>query len=191
MTCIVALRDGKRVLVGADSAASGGTSSIARADTKIFRNGKYVIGCTHDYRTLQILKHESLSQPNVKVKPDQHIYNLTHEIRKLFKQHEAVPITDSRPGGGHWLIAWDAHLYEIYSDYQYARYREPYAACGCGEDFALGSLYSTAGQSKTPQERVKLALKAATHFSGAVKPPFKILATENEQTKTTTQAHTG
>jgi len=52
-----------------------------------------------------------------------------------------------------------------------------YCAVGCGEDLALGSLYTTESLNWTPDDRVKIALEAAEKFSSMVQRPFHILNT--------------
>jgi len=177
MTCIVGLRDRNQVYIGADSAACDDNRNqvIARTDPKVFRNGIYVIGCTSSYRMIQILRHNKLKPPE-ESSPDEHIFQLIKQIRDLFVEYNFGKTSYGIKECGTFLIAWTHHLYSIDNDYQYAHFREDYAACGSGENFALGSLYSTFSQS--PKTRIKTALKAATHFSGSVKPPFKILATK-------------
>ena len=56
------------------------------------------------------------------------------------------------------------------SDFQIEESINDFSAIGCGESYALGSLYSSS--NLTPQKRVKKALEAASYFSGGVYPPF-------------------
>lgn len=60
-----------------------------------------------------------------------------------------------------------------------------YAAVGSGEEYALGSLYTTSSQAVfdwakhyTPGERLVVALEAAEKFCGSVQAPFHIVTTE-------------
>ncbi len=57
MTCIVALTDGKKVCMGADSAGAGGSYVTVRADPKIYRVGPFLIGFTSSFRMGQPLGH--------------------------------------------------------------------------------------------------------------------------------------
>ena len=63
-------------------------------------------------------------------------------------------------------------LFTIQSDYQVAEVADNYTAVGCGQDYALGSLYATL--ESIPTKRIKLALETAAYFSAAVRPPFVI-----------------
>jgi len=174
MTCIVALRAEGRVYMGADSAGVDSWSSIARADPKVFRNGRYLFGCTSSYRMIQILRHEKLE--TVTGSHDSQAYKLANQLQALFVRQQFAKVEHGVAEGGSLLVAWDDVFYQLDSDYQYARYREDYYSVGSGYMFALGALYANA--SLTPRKRIRQALSAAVHNSGGVKPPFKIMATE-------------
>lgn len=74
-----------------------------------------------------------------------------------------------------FLVEVRGRLFEIASDYQVGEPADLYAACGCGDDVALGSLYAT--DFLPPRPRVRMALMAAEHHSGGVRGPFTILST--------------
>lgn len=63
MTCIVALKDEGRVVMGADSAGVGGYSRSNRMDPKIYRVGSMLIGFTTSFRMGQLLGY-SLTLPH-------------------------------------------------------------------------------------------------------------------------------
>ena len=48
--------------------------------------------------------------------------------------------------GGSFLVAYQGRLFSIQSDYQVCETNRGFHAIGCGADYALGSLASTAGQ---------------------------------------------
>ena len=75
--------------------------------------------------------------------------------------------------GGTFLVGYKGRLFIVHSDYQVAIPSQQFAACGCGQDIALGSLYSTA--SRSPLKRIELALKASQEFSAGVREPFHII----------------
>jgi hypothetical protein len=52
--------------------------------------------------------------------------------------------------------------------------KTPYACVGCGAEFCNGSLHSTQNMSIGPEQRVRMALEAASFHSIGVKPPFII-----------------
>ena len=70
-------------------------------------------------------------------------------------------------------------LFTIHSDFQVSELTSENAAVGCGEDFALGSMYASKHLSPDikPRELITTALKAATEYSSYVRPPYIILST--------------
>ena len=92
MTAIVILTDGKRVVLGGDSAATGGYEVRLRADEKVFRSGSYGIGFTSSYRMGQILRYKTeLPEPPRGVGPDElHRFLVTEfvgTVRQAFAEH--------------------------------------------------------------------------------------------------------
>ena len=47
-----------------------------------------------------------------------------------------------------------------------------HAEAGCGDEYALGALHTTAGLGMKPRQRLTAALRAADHHSGAVAAPY-------------------
>ena len=70
------------------------------------------------------------------------------------------------------MVGYKGRLFKIDSDFQVAEAKQKYNATGCGQGFALGSLFSTKNMEIAPKERLKIALKAAVDNSGGVRPPF-------------------
>ena len=107
------------------------------------------------------------------------------EVRRCFKGYGfgVEGSTDKGIGagdrGGDFLIGYEGRLFYLMEDYQIAEVRHGYNACGCGDFFALGSLYSTEGILK-PKERILIALGAAQEFSAGVGKPFTIVKLEGE-----------
>ena len=59
MTVIVAVRDGGKVLLGADSATGGGYDCTASVEPKLFRNGVFLFGITGSWRLGQLLRYDA------------------------------------------------------------------------------------------------------------------------------------
>ena len=78
-------------------------------------------------------------------------------------------------------LGYKDKLYSVESDFQVGESLDNYAACGSGEDFALGSLATTEGLGLSPEERIRVALQAASKFSVSVAPPYQIINTENNK----------
>ena len=179
MTCVVALIEDGKVYMGADSLGVGGYSCITRADEKLFHNGDWLIGGTTSYRMLDLLRYK-FTPPVLDPKiTDMRQYMCTlfiDEVRSCLgaggfrkKEHEVEE-------GGTFLVATGDELFQIHGDFQVEQHVLNYSACGCGEDLALGSLFSTEGDA--PKVRIKTALEAAENFSAGVRRPFHILSTK-------------
>lgn len=180
MTCIVALKDNGRVFMGADSAGVGGYSRSNRMDPKIYRVGSMLIGFTTSFRMGQLLGY-SLTPPHhhADVAIEKYVATVfITAVRDCLKAGGWAEKEKEQEKGGTFLVAYKARIFEIHSDYQVGERAEPYNAVGCGEDLALGSLY-TSGISRIddavkPRDRIMMALQAAATFSAGVYAPFLI-----------------
>jgi len=165
MTCIVGFIDKNKnnVVIGADSAGVSGLDITIRKDAKVFKVNDFVIGCTSSFRMIQLLQF-SFNPPKVY---DKELYeymctDFINAVRTCFK--------DGDEKGGTFLVAYKDRLFKIEGDFQVCESLQGYDCCGCGEPYALGSIYNT---SKTSANEIVLdALKTAEYFSGGVVRPF-------------------
>jgi hypothetical protein len=81
--------------------------------------------------------------------------------------------TTGREMGGQFILGYRGQVYQIDSDFQVGWPTDNTAAVGCGEPFALGSLYTSTGK---PDARIRTALEAAANFSAGVVGPFTIIS---------------
>lgn len=176
MTCIVGFVDNKnnRVVIGADSAGVSGFDITLRKDEKVFKVGDFVIGCTSSFRMIQLLRY-SLNLPRVY---DKDIYeymctDFIYAVRECFAEGGFLQrYKDGDDKGGVFLVGYKNRLFRVDSDFQVGEALQEYDSCGCGEPYALGSIFNT---SKTDAKRIVLdALKCAENFSGGVRSPFVI-----------------
>lgn len=185
MTCIVGFRNKGKVYIGGDSAASGNGNIDQRKDEKIFKNGKFVFGCTDSYRMMQLLRY-TFKPPPIN-KKDLYKYLCTdfiNEIRKVFSEGGWINNRDGVDGGGTFLIGYKDRLFAIYSDFQVAEHEDIYMSVGSGSEFALGSFYTMLNlypvdnyEDLTPKDFCTNALNAATHHNCYVSAPYIILNT--------------
>lgn len=173
MTCIVGVVHDGKVTIGGDSAGVAGMSITVRADRKVFVNGPYIMGFTTSFRMGQLL-HRALVPP----KPPRcglegfMVTTFIDAVRECLKEGGYAEKTNEAESGGSFLVGVRGHLFDIGPDYQVGIPADGYAAIGCGDDIAFGSLYATKGQP--PKTRVKTALAAAAHHSAGVTGPFVI-----------------
>jgi 20S proteasome alpha/beta subunit len=190
MTCIVGIIDkkNKTILMGADSAGVSGFNIRSRKDPKVFVRYPFIMGFTTSFRMGQLL----MSDERFRIrKQNQHEPDFDYmvsafipSVQTLFKEGEYVNTNEKEKEkglrGGTFLVGYKEHLYCIESDFQVAEHNDDYSACGCGENYALGSLFSTASTNMTPADRLYKALKTAEYFSSGVIGPFTMLTLKYE-----------
>jgi ATP-dependent protease HslVU (ClpYQ) peptidase subunit len=179
MTCIVGLVDEGNVYIGGDSAGVAGLALTIRKDEKVFGNGPFIMGGTTSFRMLQLLRYK-FSPPAQTVHQDDMEYMVTSFIdsaRKCFAEN-GFGDKDATEGGN-FLVGYKGKLYTIERDYQVGIVANVFDAVGCGSDLALGAMFASEGL--TPEERINIALEAASTFSAGVAPPFVILKLESEK----------
>ena len=101
-------------------------------------------------------------------------------VRKCLKSGGYARKTDEQESAGTFIVGIRGRIFTVYDDYQVAEPLLDYLAVGCGQDIALGSLFSTEGTSTTPKERVMVALQAAEEFSAAVRSPFLVIGSSEQ-----------
>jgi hypothetical protein len=163
-----------RVYMGADSAGVGGLDMRVRRDAKVFVREGYLIGCTTSFRMLQLLRF-SLAVPKRHPSVDLYEFMCTtfiDAVRNTLKAGGFATREKEAEQGGTFLVGIDGRVFSVYCDYQVAENDDGYAACGCGESYALGVLHATASGGMRPEPRLRMALEAAEHFSAGVRAPF-------------------
>jgi len=173
MTCIVGVRHKGSVYIGGDSAGTAGFDLTVRADQKVFHNGPYLMGFTTSFRMGQLLRY-SLEPPQLPARAaDLDRFMVTTFVdaaRQCLKDGGYLKKENEQEEGGTFLVGVRGELYAIESDFQVGRSVDDYAAVGCGDNLALGSLFTSTGHP--PRVRATLALEAAAHHSAAVAGPF-------------------
>jgi ATP-dependent protease HslVU (ClpYQ) peptidase subunit len=180
MTCIVGLEHGGKVYIAGDSAGVAGDYSIeTRCDEKVFANDGLLMGFTSSFRMGQLLRY-ALNVPERSAKTDSDMAYLVIDfidaVRETFKDHGWMGEDEKRDEGGTWLLGYKSKLYTIHGDFQVAKCADTYAATGCGEHLALGSLHATQNSLLTPEQRLTMALDAACYHSAGVRGPYTILS---------------
>ncbi len=174
MTCIAGLVHEGQVYIGGDSAGVGRLFLTVRADQKVFRNGPFLMGFTTSFRMGQLLRY-SFNPPAHHPDTDTYKYMVTEfidAVRKCLKSGGYARKDKEEELGGTFLVGYKGRLFNIEDDYQVGEAAIGFDAVGCGQDIALGSLYSTVGLE--PEARIKKALEAAERFSAGVRSPFVV-----------------
>lgn len=166
--------------MGADSAGTNvNFKQRTRLDKKVFINGEFIIGFTSSFRMGQLLKYK-LNPPKYisEIHGDIFKYMCTHfidSLRQCLKEGGYAQIDKGEESGGCFLVGFRGRLFEIESDFQVGENADKYSAVGCGEEYALGTLYSLKDKKMTAAEQIKSALACAEYFSAGVRGPFNIL----------------
>lgn len=176
MTCIVGIQHRGEVYIGGDTLGSTHYNKVVRSDVKVFRNGPFVIGFTSSYRMGQLLRYAFVPPPVGEDLDRYMVVDFINAVRTCFKEGGWLETNDGIERGGTFLVGYKDRLFAIEGDYQVGINAVGYAACGCGEDFALGSLHSTMGDPKT---RIRKAIRAAEFNSPGVGGPVTILKTKS------------
>ena len=180
MTCIVGVIDKSRVVIGGDSSGVSGYDAVTRKDEKVFRNDDFVIGCTTSFRMAQLLKY-SFVPPVVDDTIDFLKYMCTdfvNELRSCFRIGGFLQLEENGTDkGGFFLVGYRDRLFRIESDFNVSETTQGYIACGSGEDYALGSIFSSIGRGNAIKDVVLEALECAAHFNTAVSSPFVLHST--------------
>lgn len=184
MTCVIGMLDkDNKVWMGADSIGSDLYTYDIRKDSKLFKNGEFLIGFTTSFRMGQLLMFADL--PKFKKKDtDVFKYMVTKfipAIRAIFKDNGFTSIDSNTESGGKFLVGVRGRLFSIESDFQVAESTTNVVACGCGETIAIASiktineLDSEIDSKLSCEYKIKTALKVSSLISSHVKPPFKVL----------------
>lgn len=174
MTCIVGITQDGRVHIAGDSAGVSGLDLRIRRDSKVFTNGEFVFGCTSSFRMIQLLRYK-LTVPKRHPETDVAAFMSTtfvDAVRDALKAGGFANVTNSVESGGTFLVGHAGRLFCVYDDYQVAESQDGFDACGCGEKYALASLYCTNGRGIHPEARLRTALECSAHFSAGVIAPF-------------------
>ena len=178
MTAIVGLVHKGKVWMGSDSAGVAGLSLQIRRDPKLFASGEFVIGYTSSFRMGQLLRFY-LKPERSQENQDGFEYMVRvfiPAVREVAREHGFLKVDNGREELGTFLVGRRGTLYLVQNDLQVAELATPYAACGCGNDLALGAMYATESLKMAPRKRIETALKAAEAFSAGVRGPFTIVS---------------
>lgn len=181
MTCIVGIAQDGQTWIGGDSAGVDGLSLTRRKDVKVFRNGPLVMGFTTSFRMGQLLAHK-LAPPKRHADTDVYAFMVTDfidAVRECLRSGGYAGRRNESETGGTFLVGYEGRLFKVEDEYQVGEAVGGYDACGCGQDLALGSLFTSAGGE--PEVRLRKALEAAAEFSAGVCAPFNFIASNDNE----------
>lgn len=181
MTCIVGVVEGNTVWMGGDAAGTNAWLDQDLYDApKVFRNDAMLIGTCGNARQGDLLRW-ALKVPDHDPRTEIEkfmVKDFINAVRECFSAGGVCVKKDNVDSAlGAFLVGYKGRLFAIYSDFQVRSPKLKYAAVGCGDQIALGSMFSSE-HITSGRERVDLALRASERFSAGVRGPFHIEALE-------------
>ena len=190
MTTILAVQGNGWAVVGFDSRIStedtNRVSTLGRGVEKITRNGDYLIGAAGDVRAINLLSY-AFNPPKPEdltgTKLDRFMTTkFIPALRKCFED-QGYAVKGSDEGAVHnstVLVVVNGTIYEIDSDYAWARDTYGIYAAGSGGDYALGALHGMFGPSRElhiekTKAYVRKALEVGARLDAGSGAPFHIL----------------
>lgn len=185
MSLVVAIKDGDRIVLGADKQAStGGTKD--HTNTKIWKLEELpgaIIGSVGSARASQIIQYSQVIDKNL----------ITDNIDTAFVVRVLAPtlanglrangiIVEAGDGGkcdmmpNAFIFAYKDRAWTIWHDLSVSEI-EDYFAIGSGSDVARGVLYATT--EKDPFERIVTSIEAAAESTLYVDTGIDLLVTES------------
>lgn len=190
MTCIAAVLKDNKIYMGCDSFVGDYYShtllpptehKMFTLDVKVVGGPaeKMIFGFAGALRPCQLIKH-NLKAPLIDADDD--LTEMQYLINKFIPAVKAIHRWNGNllnkdgveSSESLFLLGWRNKLYYIGDDYCVLPGSTSYLALGSGQDVAYGSLKTTENTLYTPEERIKLALTAASQNTNYVREPFYI-----------------
>jgi hypothetical protein len=195
MTCIVGLVENGIVYMGGDSAACDDSSLNIIRGSKVFKKGEFLFGISGNPRMSDILRYNF--EIPYKLDDDQDILEYMHryfipDLKGCLSENGVLIKQDEIVSSDSWvMIGYQGRLFILQSYFHLSESLLNYNALGSGMDAALGCLYGVENLMNramgsawilkaTPEEKLKLALRASEKFNCNVKGPFTILSTAQQ-----------
>ena len=183
MSCIVAVTDGKKIWMGADSAGTSPNTldQVSCKTPKIYKEGDFIIGTVGCLRGMQLMQNyldmEERGEAIAAVPeatPFEIVSGLVEDMRQLFSHYGYTQMDSGKETGGNFLIGYRGSIFLVQPEYDIIEPGFPYYSVGNGDSAAFGVLYATRERRVSPKDRVIMALEAAEMFNAAVRRPWVI-----------------
>ena len=177
MTCIIGFIKNNKVYIGGDSAGVSNLNVIIRRDSKVFKNGNFIIGYTSSFRMGQSLRFKLKVKDQLEEQIDYEYMCTTFidSVRKCLKDNGYASVDNNKEIIGQFLVGYNSRLYYIGSDLQVGESYDNFHSVGCGECYAKGAMEILTKSKQSPRQIIKKALEIVVKFSGGVRPPFNIV----------------
>lgn len=185
-TCIVGIKHNGIVYIGCDSMAGNSDYGFISNNKKIFHvqnRAEIVCGYTTSFRMGQLIQYSDslFNEDDFLIDgriDEKYMVNVfVPNLQNLFSKGGFEEVINNYHLGGTFLLGYRDKLFLIQNDYSVLESVDDYMACGCGESYALASLYTTEDCDMSVDCRIKKALESAAKYSYGVSAPFYITDT--------------
>jgi len=183
MTCIVGIVEKKKVFIGSDNVTICGfvKNNKSAHQTKIFKNGPFIIGSCGACRINDIVKYH-FKPPIVDKKMDINKYMITKFIpalTKAFRDNKYLKDDNNvETFNGSLLIGYKNKLFKIDSNFALGENDTNYATIGSAHEVAYGALYVAVQCLDNAIEILNMVLDAATAHSLYIGGKHTIMSTK-------------
>ena len=155
MTCIVAMVFNNEVFMAGDLMGSNGFTKKVYPDSKVFKNGDFVIGYTDSFRMGQILQYNWVQPPRIEGLTDRQFLqvDVIESMREAFNVYGYGSKEGREDIGGNFIIGYKGAIYEMQPNFSILKH-EDFAAVGSGQYHAEASLALLSEEVATPEECV-------------------------------------
>lgn len=180
MTCVVAIKDGNKIWMGADDMITTGSDYYMLGYNKIIKRNNMLIGLAGNLHIMQLIQcgfFPKLQQTDKQNDLEYLVMTLAQELRKMLEKFKAFDKDkeDDETPSVEMLIAYRGKIYKITDDLCVLEAEQNFQAIGTGHAIAMGSLLTTKGMPEIdPEKKLRLALKTAASYILGVGPSVKI-----------------
>jgi ATP-dependent protease HslVU (ClpYQ) peptidase subunit len=168
MSLVVAIKDRYSVHFAADRRITAVDKQLTSKSPKIWQIDRLLFGLVGSLSTAQLVN----AVLHKKLPKRKEGYALIQDLFLPLWNELYDPENGTEVEG---LASVDGEIYVIGMDKSIYAISDDYYAVGSGQDYALGSLYSTEKLDLSPKERLTQALEAASFYTYTVAPPFDFL----------------
>ena len=173
MTCIAAIvKDGKAYIAG-ERGASTDSSIFPISEPKVWKNGEYLFGYYGTFMG-ERLKF-NFHPPKMNKTTDLVTFMNSVFLKALHECYQEWWVEKHEDTELMIVVRGKIFIHNA-QDMSMTMYDTEFLAEGSGAEYAVGSLYSTKNLDLSPEERLSLALKAATTFSPTCIEPIDIIS---------------
>lgn len=192
MTCIVALREGNTIIMGADRSLDFGEGRTeVSSHPKIKKlNENMTIGISGSLYSAQTML-EYLEVPDFYSSSARVLHSNLDEnhymmrmflpsYRKVLEERCCISEEDQKNQSCriNSLVICNGKIYDIGNYFEVIPANNNFMAAGSGQQYALGSLYSTKDINIPTKDKVRKALESAAYYNEYVREPFDFLEVE-------------